>query len=218
MGLRLNHNFVALKTLGHLNVHQSNLSKSIERLSSGLRINRSADDPTGLSISEKVRAQIQGLSRAITNAQDGISILQAAEGALSEGHSLLNRMRELTLQSQADSLTSTDRLEIQREVDQLLAEIDRISSTTEFNSKKQLDGSMSARVTTDHKDLRAYSVGGHVSYGEYELTIQKTANGKREIQSSAIQRDKDTQEIAGLDTQLQDLESMYDSEIGRAHV
>ena len=88
MGLRLNHNFVALKTLGHLNVHQSNLSKSIERLSSGLRINRSADDPTGLSISEKVRAQIQGLSRAITNAQDGISILQAAEGALSEGHSI----------------------------------------------------------------------------------------------------------------------------------
>ena len=212
MGLRLNHNFAALKSIGYLETSRANLSKSIERLSSGLRINRSADDPTGLSISEKVRAQIQGLSRAITNAQDGVSIIQAAEGALSEGHSLLNRMRELTLQSQSDSLTSTDRLEIQREVDQLLAEIDRISSTTEFNSKKQLDGSMTAHTTSDHKDLRAYSVGGPVSAGEYELSVQKATNGKREIQSSAIQRDKDTDEIAGLDTQLKDLDSMYDSE------
>ena len=136
MGFRINNNISALVAQGNLSKTQNGLSTSIERLSSGLRINRGADDAAGLTISEKLRGQIRGLNRAVGNAQDGISLIQTAEGALGEDASILNRLRELAIQSQSDSLTSTDRLEIQKEVDQLVDEIDRISSTTEFNTKK----------------------------------------------------------------------------------
>ena len=159
MGFRINNNISALVAQGNLIKTQSGLSTSIERLSSGLRINRGADDAAGLTISEKLRGQIRGLNRAVANAQDGISLIQTAEGALSEDASILNRLRELSIQSQSDSLTSTDRLEIQKEVDQLVDEIDRISSTTEFNTKKLLDGTANALVSTDHNDLRAFQVG-----------------------------------------------------------
>ena len=212
MGFRINHNIPALNTTGHLKNTQSNLSRSIERLSSGLRINRGADDPAGLTISEKVRGQLVGLNRAINNAQDGISLIQTAEGALNEDHSLLNRMRELTIQSQSDALTANDRLEIQKEVDQILEEIDRISQTTEFNTKKQLDGSMSAHVTTDHEDLVAYSTGGSPTAGDFSLSIDRVEAGVKQTQNSAIQKDRDTGNLASLSTQLRDLESMYDNE------
>ena len=152
---------------------QGSLSKSIERLSSGLRINRGADDAAGLTISEKLRGQIRGLNRATANAQDGISLIQTAEGALNEDASILNRLRELAIQSQSDSLTSSDRLELQKEVDQLVDEVDRISNTTEFNTKKLLDGSANALVSTDHSDLKAYQVGeaGKLSAGNYEIDV-----------------------------------------------
>ena len=138
MGFRINNNIAALVAQGNLNKTQGGIATSIERLSSGLRINRGADDAAGLTISEKLRGQIRGLNRAVANAQDGISLIQTAEGALNEDASILNRLRELAIQSQSDSLTSTDRLEIQKEVDQLVDEIDRISSTTEFNTKKTI--------------------------------------------------------------------------------
>ena len=114
---------------------------SMEKLSSGLRINSAGDDAAGLAISEKMRGQIRGLDIASKNAQDAISLIQTAEGALNETHDILQRMRELAVQSSNDTNTDADRAEIQDEVEQLTTEIDRIGNTTEFNTKKLLDGS-----------------------------------------------------------------------------
>jgi flagellin len=122
-------------------------SKSLEKLSSGLRINRAGDDAAGLAISEKMRGQIRGLDQASRNAQDGISLIQTAEGALNETHSILQRMRELAVQAATDTNTADDRAKIQSEVDQLANEITRISNTTEFNTKNLLAGGLS---TTFH--------------------------------------------------------------------
>jgi len=214
MGFRINNNISALVAQGNLIKTQSGLSTSIERLSSGLRINRGADDAAGLTISEKLRGQIRGLNRAVENAQDGISLIQTAEGALSEDASILNRLRELSIQSQSDSLTSTDRLEIQKEVDQLVDEIDRISSTTEFNTKKLLDGTANALVSTDHNDLRAFQVGeaGKNSAGDYEIDVLLQDAGEKQVQKSAILQDKDSGNKAGLSTKLKDLSSFYDND------
>ena len=214
MGFRINNNISALVAQGNLIKTQSGLSTSIERLSSGLRINRGADDAAGLTISEKLRGQIRGLNRAVANAQDGISLIQTAEGALSEDASILNRLRELAIQSQSDSLTSTDRLEIQKEVDQLVDEIDRISSTTEFNTKKLLDGTANALVSTDHNDLRAHQVGeaGKNSAGDYAIDVLLQDSGEKQVQKSAILQDKESGNKAGLSTKLKDLSSFYDND------
>lgn len=141
MGLQINQNVAALNAYRNLSVTDGQLSKSLERLSSGLRINRAADDAAGLAISEKLRGQVKGLNQAVANAQNGISLIQTAEGALNESHSILQRMRELAVQSANDTNTSADRAQIQKEVDQLASELTRISDTTEFNTKKLLDGS-----------------------------------------------------------------------------
>jgi flagellin len=117
----------------------------MERLSSGMRINRAGDDAAGLAISEKMRGQIRGLKQAQRNAQDGISLIQTAEGALNETHSILQRMRELAVQASTDTYTLTDRKEIQKEINQLLDEIDRIADKTYFNTKKLLDGNFSGK-------------------------------------------------------------------------
>jgi len=140
----INHNLAALNTNRQLGVNGGNTQKSLEKLSSGLRINKAGDDAAGLAISEKMRGQIRGLNQASSNAQDGISLLQTAEGALNETHSILQRMRELAVQSSTDTNTSTDRSEIQKEVDQLASEITRISNTTEFNTQKLLNGGVNA--------------------------------------------------------------------------
>ncbi len=139
------HNLSAMNTSRQLNGVTSSLSKSTEKLSSGYRINRAADDAAGLSISEKMRSQIRGLNKASDNAQDGISLIQVAEGALNETHSILQRMNELATQAANDTNTSTDRKAIQQEVDQLTSEIDRIRSTTQFNTQNLLDGSFSKK-------------------------------------------------------------------------
>jgi flagellin len=139
--MRINHNIAALNTHRQLNVANNAQSKSMEKLSSGLRINRAGDDAAGLAISEKMRAQVRGLDQASANAQDTISLIQTAEGALNETHSILQRMRELATQSANDTNTDNDRSEIQAEIKQLNTEIDRIGNTTEFNTKKLLDGS-----------------------------------------------------------------------------
>ena len=139
------HNLSAMNTSRQLNSVTSSLSKSTEKLSSGYRINRAADDAAGLSISEKMRSQIRGLNKASDNAQDGISLIQVAEGALNETHSILQRMNELATQAANDTNTSSDRKAIQQEVDQLTSEIDRIRSTTQFNTQNLLDGSFSKK-------------------------------------------------------------------------
>lgn len=140
MGLRINQNITALNAHRNLVATDNALSKSLERLSSGLRINRAADDAAGLAISEKMRGQIKGLAQAIRNAQDAISLIQTAEGALNETHSILQRMRQLAVQAANDTLTPDDREQIQKEINQLIEELDRIGNTTEFNTKKLLNG------------------------------------------------------------------------------
>lgn len=146
--MRINHNIAALNTYNKLSANQATTAKSLEKLSSGLKINRAGDDAAGLAISEKMRGQIRGLDQASANSSDGISLIKTAEGALNETHSILQRMRELAVQSSNDTNTDTDRAEIQKEVNQLNDEIDRISNTTQFNTKNLLDGSMGAGVGT----------------------------------------------------------------------
>ena len=126
-------------------MNQTNASKSMEKLSSGFRINRAGDDAAGLAISEKMRGQIRGLKQAQRNAQDGISLIQTAEGALNETHAILQRMRELATQSATDTNTETDRGEIQKEINQLAAEITRIAETTQFNTMDLLNGDFEAK-------------------------------------------------------------------------
>ena len=137
------HNMSAMNANRMLSGVSSAQSKSTEKLSSGYRINRAADDAAGLSISEKMRGQIRGLNQASTNAQDGISLIQTAEGALNESHSILQRMRELSVQAANGTETDDDREAVQNEIEQLQSELTRISDTTEFNTMKLLDGSQS---------------------------------------------------------------------------
>ena len=135
------HNMSAANANRQLGITTGTLSKSTEKLSSGYRINRAADDAAGLSISEKMRSQIRGLNKASSNAQDGISAIQTAEGALNEAHSILQRMNELATQSANDTNTTADRTAVQSEVDALSKELSRIASTTQFNTQNLLTGS-----------------------------------------------------------------------------
>lgn len=174
----INHNIASLNTYRQLSSNSAVGNKSLEKLSSGLRINRAGDDAAGLAISEKMRGQIRGLDQAGRNAQDGISMIQTAEGALNETHSILQRMRELAVQSATDTNTSADRAEIQKEVDQLAVEITRISTDTEFNTKKLLNGDMGKTFATTVNTFNATGmqvVGSDITTGTYTLT--KTAAG-----------------------------------------
>ena len=173
--MRINHNIAALNTYRQLTTNTAAGSKSLEKLSSGLRINRAGDDAAGLAISEKMRGQIRGLDQASRNAQDGISLIQTAEGALNETHSILQRMRELAVQSATDTNTGTDRTKIQAEIDELAKEITRISNTTEFNTKNLLAGglqnnvfhiganaSQSVSLTVNAMDAKTLGVAGDI--------------------------------------------------------
>jgi flagellin len=140
MALRINYNFESVSAQRNLSGTQNSFFRAIEQLSSGLRINKAADDTAGLAVSEKLKNQVRGLNQAQRNAQDGISLLQTAEGALNETHSILARMRELAVQSSNDTLTNADRLHIQNEVNQLLSEVDRIAAATQFNTIPLLNG------------------------------------------------------------------------------
>jgi flagellin len=142
--MRINQNIAAMNAYRNLSVTQGQQSRSLERLSSGFRINRAADDAAGLAISEKLRGQVGGLNQAVSNAQNGISLIQTAEGALNESHSILQRMRELAVQSANDTNTDADRGQIQKEVNQLTQELTRIGESTEFNTKKLLNGDLAA--------------------------------------------------------------------------
>jgi flagellin len=145
----INHNIAALNTYRQLTTNNTAGQKALEKLSSGLRINRAGDDAAGLAISEKMRAQIRGLDQATRNAQDGISMIQTAEGALNETHSILQRMRELATQAANDTNVNVDRDEIQKEINQLTSEINRIGNTTEFNTQQLLKGTITPVTETD---------------------------------------------------------------------
>ena len=148
------HNMQAANTNRQLSITTNDQAKNTEKLSSGYRINRAGDDAAGLSISEKMRSQIRGLDKASTNAQDGISLIQTAEGALNESHAILQRMNELATQAANDTNTTADRNAIQAELNQLTSEIDRIQSTTAFNTMNLLDGSFT------NKNLQVGSLSG----------------------------------------------------------
>ncbi|NMH68890.1 flagellin [Bacillus sp. RO3] len=170
--MRINHNIAALNTYRQLNSASTGQAKSMEKLSSGLRINRAGDDAAGLAISEKMRGQIRGLDQASRNAQDGISLIQTAEGALNETHSILQRMRELAVQSSNDTNTDADRTEIQKEVNQLADEMNRIGNNTEFNTKSLLDGSLNKTEATAAKFIGNSVAGGNI---EIRSTATKTS-------------------------------------------
>jgi len=148
------HNMTAMNANRQLGITTSAQAKSSEKLSSGYRINRAGDDAAGLTISEKMRSQIRGLNKASDNAQDGVSLIQVAEGALSETHSILQRMNELATQAANDTNTTADRNAIQSEINQLTSEIDRIQSTTQFNTMNLIDGSYTG------KNLQVGSLSG----------------------------------------------------------
>lgn len=150
----IQHNLMAANSNRQLGITTNDQAKNTEKLSSGYRINRAGDDAAGLSISEKMRSQIRGLEKASTNAQDGISLIQTAEGALNEAHAILQRMNELATQAANDTNTTADRNAIQAEINQLTSEIDRIQSTTAFNTMNLLDG------TFVNKNLQVGSISG----------------------------------------------------------
>lgn len=143
----INHNVGALNTLNKLNANSLAQNKNLAKLSSGYRINSAADDAAGLAISEKMRNQIRGLDQATRNCQDGISLIQTAEGALQEEHEILKRMRELAVEAANGTNSADDRAALQNEVNQLIAEVDRISQTTQFNTMNLLDGTLYRKVT-----------------------------------------------------------------------
>ena len=170
------HNITAMNSNRMLGLTTSAQAKSTEKLSSGYKINRAADDAAGLSISEKMRRQIRGLTQASANAQDGISCVQTAEGALNEVQDMLQRMNELAVKGENGTLTSTDRSYIQSEVQQLMSEIDRVQSTTTFNEQNLLDGSFT------NKGLQVGAESGqHIS-----ITIKNMSTN--ELINSAINK------------------------------
>lgn len=198
------HNMSAANANRQLGINATNLSKSTEKLSSGYRINRAGDDAAGLSISEKMRGQIRGLDKASQNAQDGISMIQTAEGALNEVHSVLQRMRELSVQAANDTNASEDRTAIKSELDQLSEEITRIGNQTEFNTKKLLSGNFGTNgvqlqvgankeQSIDFKisDMRASALGlkkANLSVDKFSHATKTISTVDKAIKSVSTQR------------------------------
>ena len=175
----INHNMGAINAQRNMGINSNAASKSMEKLSSGLRINRAGDDAAGLSISEKMRAQIRGLDQASTNAEDGISMIQTAEGALNETHSILQRMRELSVQAGNDTNADTDRDAIQEEINQLTSEINRIGNTTEFNTQKLLKGDGASNLNKSGVVADGELTGGTTTYTQasQDTTFGTLASG-----------------------------------------
>lgn len=176
------HNLTAANTNRQLGITTSGLQKSTEKLSSGYKINRAADDAAGLSISEKMRNQIRGLNKASDNAQDGISLVQTAEGALNEVHSMLQRMSELSVQAANGTNDTTDRSSINDEIQQLKTEIQRVGSTTQFNKMNILDGTFSARAN------KLLQVGANANQ-----TIKIDINALQSVVGSSLKADLKTE-------------------------
>lgn len=224
--MRVYHNIPALFTYNSLSTTNDQLQKSINKLSTGLRINSAADDAAGLAISEKMRGQIRGLDMAVRNAQDGISMIQTAEGALNETQSILQRMRELSVQAANDTLTANDRQAIQLEIDQLKEEIDRIANTTQFNKKKLLDGSASILWSTDTPDTKVFVRGGlrqvdaygqkTALEGNYKVTIEAQEIGQGQVLKTDIFKLKhgsaaEIGQVASSVSKLYDIDKFWDA-------
>lgn len=180
------HNMTALNANRQLGITNTNLSRSTEKLSSGYRINRASDDAAGLSISEKMRGQIRGLKQASTNAQDGQSLIQTAEGAMNEIHSVLQRMRELVVQAKNDTYLSEDRAKIQAEMQQLESEITRIATQTQFNKMNLLNGSYkSKQIQVGANDKQTISISITTMTAK-KLGVDKIHSAVRKAKGSDI--------------------------------
>ena len=186
--MRINHNVAAVNAQRNLMATGLSLSKSVERLSSGLRINRASDDAAGLSISEKLRSQIRGLAQAQRNAQDGISMIQTGEGAMNEIHDMLQRIRELAVEASNDTLSASDRTAVNTEVQALRNEIDAVGNRTQFNGRNLLDGSVAAAnfqvgpnstdtLTVSFSDVRIAALGMTAALTNFNTT-QSVANAQ----------------------------------------
>ena len=173
--MRINNNMSAVITNKQLLRTENNLTKSMERLSSGLKINHAKDNPAGMAISNKMQAQIDALDRASSNASDGTSVLQIADGALNETSAILQRMRELSVQAANGTNSLEDKQAIQDEIEALKDEVNRISKDTEYNSKSLLDGSLDTRVYTDNANVSRVNVSDYVNPGKYEINIKTAA-------------------------------------------
>ena len=182
MGMVVQHNMSAANANRQLGITAGNLSKSTEKLSSGYKINRAGDNAAGLAISEKMRGQIRGLNQASANSEDGISLIQTAEGALQESQNIIQRMRELAVQAASDTNTDDDREQIQSEISQLTQEVDRIANTTEFNTKKLLDGSQagSSSFNSGKAKVEGTFVNGEVSI-KMDSKISAMATGINDV-------------------------------------
>jgi len=180
--MKINNNIPALITNKQLLKNENSLAKTMERLSSGFKINHAADDPSGMAISGKMRAQIDGLDRSSRNANDGISVLQTADGALNEVTSMIQRMNELAVQAANGITGQEDKEAIQNEIDSLKEEIDRIATSTEFNTKKLLDGSINTRIYAEH--ISRQQASKEVSAGQYNLKIDAAAT--QAVQTSSL--------------------------------
>ena len=205
------HNLSAINTNRQMGVVTNALQKSTEKLSSGYKINRAADDAAGLSISEKMRSQIRGLNKASDNAQDGISLIQVAEGALNETHSILQRMNELATQAANDTNTSVDRQSIKDEIKQLNEELDRISSTTQFNKQDLLTGGFSGKLqvgalegqTMDVKISLAVSAKGLMVSAVEVSTNAKAGAAMQSIQDAIESVSKQRSKLGAIQNRLE---------------
>ncbi|WP_369361507.1 flagellin N-terminal helical domain-containing protein [Priestia megaterium] len=190
--MRINHNIAALNTYRQFNNANNAQGKSMEKLSSGLRINSAADDAAGLAISEKMRGQVRGLDIASRNAQDGISLIQTAEGGLNETHDILQRVRELAVQSANDTNTDDDRVEMQKEVSQLIEEVDRIGNNTQFNTKNILSADQALDINIGSNSGQALTI-------EWKAQT-KAALGEDAVDISAVTIATKTDAQAAIDT------------------
>lgn len=188
MSLTLNTNVPGINARRNLLINNRMVNKSLEKLSSGRRINRAADDAAGLSIAENLRAQVIGLGRAVANSQDAISLIQTAEGGLNETHNVLQRIRFLAVQSANGVLTARDRRALQDEVSQLIDEVDRISATTSFNSINLLNGNVGALVSTDDpvNSIQGLVVGNVGDGGTFSIAVNAVSVGKLQVQNSEL--------------------------------
>lgn len=222
----INNNLTALSALNAAKATDNMMNKSVQPLATGLKINSSADDASGLAISEKMRSQIKGYDMAVKNAQDGISMLRVAEGALGDTNDLLHRMRELSVQAGNDSLTMQDRTHIQEEIDELREQINHISDYTNFNTKRLLNGNLGALWSTDDSKIKVRVKGGLLTIDEEGRTQNNEANyrleirsdpGKAQVQKSNIMNVTETMFVDGEDDDSK-IEVYYDKalwEIGQ---
>ena len=199
----INHNMRAMNAQRNMGINNTNAGKSMEKLSSGLRINRAGDDAAGLSISEKMRAQIRGLNQASRNAQDGISMIQTAEGALNEAHSIIQRMRELAVQAANDTNVSVDRASIGDEINQLGAELSRIKDNTEFNKQTLLNG----KAGDGAGNVKIQVGANNAQRTELDFTtagidLTEVVDKLKEKSGEVVDSDKATAFIATVDAQL----------------